>query len=100
MYDTDIFDIYEELLIDEPKSQAVINVIKRQYIDKSKMDELLIQLHLMSHSDIFAFLIVYSCFKVVCVYVLTIRKSIIPRKNHTWNSARLISNVLQMRKTG
>ena len=65
-------DIYQEsyalFIHEEKKNEAVFNIVKHQYIDSRKMDEILIQMHLMSKDDIICTLMVYACDKVVKLY--------------------------------
>lgn len=66
---TDIYqETYESLICEEKKKEAVFNIVKHQYIDSRKMDEILVQLHLMSKHDIICTLMVYVCDKVVKTY--------------------------------
>lgn len=68
---TDIYQgTYEYFINDEKKNEAVFNIVKHQYIDSRKMDEILAQLHLMSKCDIICTLMVYACDKVVKTYSL------------------------------
>ena len=66
---TDIYqDTYESFINNERKNESVFNIIKHQYIDSRKMDDILVQLHLMSKEDIICTLMVYSCDKIVKTY--------------------------------
>ena len=66
---TEIYQVaYEALIKEEKKTPAVFDVVKHQYIDNQKMNELLQQLYLMPKDDVMSVLIVYSCNKVVKVY--------------------------------
>lgn len=59
---------YKSLIGEQRKTEATFNVVKHQYIDSLKMDELLKQLPLMSKDDIVCVLMVYACNKVVKTY--------------------------------
>ena len=52
----------------EKKNEATFNVMKHQYIDSNKMDEIFEQLHLLTKDDIISVLLVSSCSKAVKVY--------------------------------
>lgn len=66
---TDIYqEAYKSFICEECKNEAVFNIVKHQYIDSQRMDEILPQLHLMSKSDIICTLMVYACNKVVKAY--------------------------------
>ena len=66
---TDIFQsMYDSFIEEEKKNEAVFNVVKHQYIDSSRMDEILAQLHLMSRDDIICTLMIYACDKIVKTY--------------------------------
>lgn len=67
--DTDIYiGTYDSFMNDEKKKESVFNVMKHQYIDSKKMDEIFSQLHLLSKADIICVLIVAASEKVVKVY--------------------------------
>ena len=66
---TEIYqDAYNFFINNEKKSAAVFNVTNYEYIDSTKMDELLEQLHLMSKTDVISVLMVYACDKIVKIY--------------------------------
>lgn len=66
---TDIFQYaYDSFISDERKNEAVFNIVKHQYIDSRKMDQISPQLHLLDRCDFICTLIVYACSKVVKVY--------------------------------
>ena len=66
---TDIYvGAYDSFMNDEKKKESVFDVMKHQYIDSKKMDEILSQLHLLSKADIICVLIVAASEKVVKVY--------------------------------
>ena len=68
---TDLYTgTYNAFIGDEKKNEAVFNVVKHQYIDSQKMDNLLKQLHLMSKDDIICVLLVQACNKVIKLYCL------------------------------
>ena len=88
-------DIYQEsyalFIHAEKKNEAVFNIVKHQYIDSRKMDEILIQLHLMSKDDIVCTLMVYACDKVVKVYsqgglLMYFTDKNTNRKEQSWSS--------------
>ena len=67
--DTDIYiGTYDSFMNDEKKKESVFNVMKHQYIDSRKMDEIFRQLHLLSKADIICVLMVAASEKVVKVY--------------------------------
>lgn len=67
--DTDIYiGTYDSFMNDEKKKESVFNVMKHQYIDSRKMDEIFSQLHLLSKADIICILMVAASEKVVKVY--------------------------------
>lgn len=67
--DTDIYiGTYDSFMNDEKKKESVFNVMKHQYIDSKKMDEIFSQLHLLSKADIICVLMVAASEKVVKVY--------------------------------
>lgn len=59
---------YESFSEMEKKNEATFNVMKHQYIDSNKMDEIFEQLHLLTKDDIISVLLVSSCSKTVKVY--------------------------------
>lgn len=67
--ETDIYqETYESFIYEDKKNTSVFNIVKHQYIDSRKMDEILPQLHLMSKNDVICTLMVYACDKVVKTY--------------------------------
>lgn len=68
---TEIYkETYDSFIGVEQKTEAVFNVVKHQYIDSRKMDEILQQLSLMSKDDIISVLMVYACDKVIKTYCM------------------------------
>ena len=66
---TDIYiGTYDSFMNDEKKKESVFDVMKYQYIDSRRMDEIFNQLHLLSKADIICVLIVAASEKVVKVY--------------------------------
>ena len=61
-------ETYSSFMSDEKKNEAVFNVMKHQYIDSERLDEIFSQLHLLSKADIICVLLVAACEKVVKVY--------------------------------
>jgi len=59
---------YDSFIGEKRKTEAVFNVVKHQYIDSQKMDELLQQLSLMTKDDFISVLMVRACDKVVKTY--------------------------------
>lgn len=59
---------YNLFIGNERKTESVFNVVKNQYIDSRKMDEILSQLSLMTKDDVISVLIVYACDKIVKTY--------------------------------
>ncbi|MCX5870442.1 MAG: teicoplanin resistance protein VanZ [Deltaproteobacteria bacterium] len=59
---------YDYFLSQEKKDECVTNIVKDQYIDTDKFDEILNQKHLMSDSDLIAVLICKLSDKAVKVY--------------------------------
>lgn len=90
---TDIFQYaYDSFISDQRKNEAVFNIVKHQYIDSRKMDEILPQLQLMDKCDGICTLIVYACSKVVKVYGIGglnmyFTDKDTNRKAHSWSSA-------------
>lgn len=67
--DTDIYiGTYGSFMNDEKKDESVFDVMKHQYIDSKKMDEIFSQLRLLSKADIICVLMVAASEKVVKVY--------------------------------
>jgi len=89
---TEIYqDHYDYFISQEKKDECVTNIVKHQYIDTDKINEILNQKHLMSESDLFAVLLCKSSDKVVKVYTLdglmqyfTNRNTV--RKKMSWDS--------------
>ena len=68
---TDLYiGTYNSFINDEKKNEAVFNVMKHQYIDSKRMDEISPQLHLLNKDDIICVLLVAASEKVVKVYCL------------------------------
>lgn len=53
---------------EEKKNKAVFNIVKHQYIDTTKYNDIASQFHLMSEDDIVATIISCACEKIVKVY--------------------------------
>ena len=53
---------------EEKKNQAVFDIVKHQYIDSKRFDDIFLQFHLLSVQDRIAALMVYICSKAVKVY--------------------------------
>lgn len=67
--DTDIYiETYNFFITAEKKKESVFDVMKHQYINSKKMDEIFSQLHLLSKEDIICVLMVAASEKVVKVY--------------------------------
>ena len=89
---TDLYiGTYESFIKDEKKNEAVFNVMKYQYIDTTRFDEIFNQLHLLSIYDIVAVLMTFACNKIVKVYALngvlmyhTDKET--NRKSHSWST--------------
>ena len=89
---TDLYiGTYESFISEEKKNEAVFNVMKYQYIDTTRFDEILNQLHLLSIYDIVAVLMTFACNKIVKVYALngvlmyhTDKET--NRKSHSWST--------------
>ena len=89
---TDLYiGTYESFISEEKKNEAVFNVMKYQYIDTTRFDEIFSQLHLLSIYNIVAVLITFACNKIVKVYTLdglmmyhTNKET--NRKNHSWST--------------
>lgn len=68
---TDLYQgTYDAFIHDEKKNEPTFNVMKHQYIDTTRMDEIMQQLHLLSKSDAVCVLIAKACGKVVKLYTL------------------------------
>lgn len=68
---TDIYQgTYESFIKDEKKTQATFDVMKYQYIDTQKLDEILQQIHLLSLHDAICIFVVKTCEKITKVYAL------------------------------
>ena len=89
---TDLYiGTYESFIKDEKKNEAVFNVMKYQYIDTTRFDEIFSQLNLLSIYDIVAVLMIFACNKIVKVYTLngmlmydTNKET--NRKRHSWST--------------
>lgn len=89
---TDLYiGTYESFISEEKKNEAVFNVMKYQYIDTTRFDEIFSQLHLLSIYDIVAVLMIFACNKIVKVYTLngmlmydTNKET--NRKSHSWST--------------
>lgn len=88
---TDIYQgTYESIICEEKKNEVVFNIVKHQYIDSRKMDEILAQLDLMPKGDIICTLMVYACDKVVKTYIhsgllMYFTDKDTNRKAHSWS---------------
>ena len=60
--------MYDVFAADEKKNEATFNVMKHQYIDSNKMEDIFSQLHLLSKDDVICVLLVSSCEKITKVY--------------------------------
>ena len=60
--------VYEAFINEEEKNEATFNVMKHQYIDTTKKEEILAQLHLLYQHDIVSVIIAFSCDKVIKLY--------------------------------
>ena len=91
--ETEIYQsIYESFMKVDRKSPAVFDVVKHQYINSQKMDELIQQLRSMTKEDIISVLMVYSCEKVVKTYCFSglqmyFTEKITNRKATSWSGA-------------
>lgn len=66
---TDIYTgMYDVFTADEKKNEATFNVMKHQYIDSNKLEDIFAQLHLLSKDDVICVLLVSSCEKITKVY--------------------------------
>ncbi|MBQ7718055.1 MAG: teicoplanin resistance protein VanZ [Clostridia bacterium] len=59
---------YDSFISEEKKNDAVFNVMKYQYIDSRRLDEIFSQLHLLPKDDIISVLLVAADEKVIKVY--------------------------------
>ena len=59
---------YDSFVGNEKKNKAVFNVMKHQYIDTRKLDEIFSQFHLLSREDVVCVLLAASNEKVVKLY--------------------------------
>ncbi len=59
---------YNSFISDEKKNEATFDVMKFQYINTEKKEEIFSQLHLLNSIDIIAITLVFACEKVVKVY--------------------------------
>ena len=59
---------YDSFMCDEKKKESVFDVMKHQYIDSQKLDEIFSQLHLLSIADIVCVLLTAACEKIVKIY--------------------------------
>lgn len=59
---------YDSFSSEEKKNEATFNVMKHQYIDSSRLDEIFAQLHLLPKDDIISVLLISSCKKAVKIY--------------------------------
>lgn len=68
---TDLYiGTYESFIKDEKKNEVVFNVMKYQYIDTTRFDEIFSQLHLLNIHDIIVVLMTAACNKIVKAYAL------------------------------
>ena len=82
---------YDYFISQEEKDECVTSIVKDQYIDIDKIDEILIQKHLISDSDLFAVLLCKTSYKVARIYTsdgfipyFTNRNTV--RKKMSWDS--------------
>lgn len=59
---------YDSIIVEEKKNEAVFNVMKHQYIDANRLEEIFAQLHLLSKDDIISVLLIASNSKVIKTY--------------------------------
>lgn len=59
---------YSAFLSDEKKNEATFNVMKHQYIDTQRMNDIFEQLHLLPRDDVISVLLAASNSKVVKIY--------------------------------
>lgn len=60
--------MYSSFIAEEKKKESVFNVMKHQYIDSNKLEEIFEQLHLLSLTDIVCVLLTATSEKIVKVY--------------------------------
>jgi len=84
------YETKDSIAIEEKKSQAVFDIVKHQYIDTQKFEEIVKQFHLMAIEDVVATIIACSCEKITKVYsaggllmFFTNRKT--NRTKHSWS---------------
>ena len=82
---------YDLFIADEKKNEAVFNVMKYQYIDTTRFDDLFSQLHLLSIYDIVAVIMTFACNKIVKVYafdgvLMYHTNKATNRKKHSWST--------------
>ncbi len=66
---TDLYSCtYDSFIGEEKKNEDVFNVVKHQYINSRKIDNIFRQLHLLNKEDAISVLLVSACEKVVKVY--------------------------------
>lgn len=66
---TDLYiTTYDSFINEEKKTEAVVDVMKHQYIDSKRLDEIFRQLHLLTKDDVISVLLVAACEKIVKVY--------------------------------
>lgn len=91
--ETEIYQsTYESFMKVDRKSPAAFDVVKHQYINSQKMDELIQQLSLMTKEDIISVLMVHSCEKIVKTYCFNGLQMYFTEKNtnrkaRSWSSA-------------
>lgn len=61
---------YDSIIQEEPKSIATTDVVKNQFIDKSKIDEILKQSHLLSQHDLVAIVLCNFSEKISKIYAI------------------------------
>lgn len=59
---------YDSFAYEEKKNEATFNVMKHQYIDSHRLEEIFVQLHILPKDDIISVLLVSSCEKAVKIY--------------------------------
>lgn len=60
--------VYEQILKQQKKNEATFNVVKNNYIDTDRMEEIILQAKLMHEWDIGAVFLVNACEKAVKIY--------------------------------
>lgn len=66
---TDLYaGTYASFIAEEKKNEAVFNVMKYEYIDTKRIDEINSQLHLLSKDDVIAVKIISACDRITKVY--------------------------------